>query len=84
MKKFKKPMTLEKLAQMVQLGFDEISHRFNDIYSQVEGVRNELRREINRLDIRITRLQETVDEIRLDLNSHHKRLCVLENKARRA
>ena len=63
MEKKNNKMTLEKLAEITQNGFEELRNEFKgDLKNEIGGLRNELKSEMNKRFERVDEKFERVDE----------------------
>ena len=53
---------LEKLAGATAVGFADMEEQFKDVYTHIEAVRQDLKGDIRRIDIRLSRQQDVIDD----------------------
>ncbi len=71
---------VDTLARAVQTGFDDVYVRLDVLQDQQSRQFRDVRQDINRIDIRLGRMQDVADENKLDIATLDGRVVNLERK----
>ncbi len=77
----KKEVTNEKLARMIQKGFQEMNNKFDGVNDRITKVHKDLKADINGVDRKLTAEVERKDDIDVRIKEVRTRVAVLEKQA---